>query len=509
MKTIFRILLILCIMILNVHAQYSNVNWLFGDSCHVVFNSNGIDTVLKGSTESRGTCVSISDSPGNLLFYASTPIIRLWQSLSPHLGGIYSSNHQLMQNGDSVAGSGWYKEMQIIPYPGNPNKYILFSAGVTSSFSPGLRYSIVDLNFNGGLGKVIQKNILLDPAPVADGMIAIKHANGRDWWLYFKNWSPTVSANIIKYILISPNGISTSTTQNIGALRPAGFYRFCLNPIGNTLAGICSQGVIELFDIDRCSGVLSNHRTIIDLPAATLPANRWYCDGEFSANGRYLYAATWLTPVYLYQYDLLNANITASEIIIDTTSYPNEAACSMERGPDNRIYRAIAWNDGMTYNYPYPDSLYNLVNTHLSVINSPDSAGLACDYQAFSVPLPGCRTYLGLPNNPDWNLGVIAGSICDTLTVGMNQSVNDETLFFQAWYNRDWDLIQVTASHITGKTANLQVHDTKGSLLYHEHVEIIPGGYITKTISMKSLSVGTYIVSLIADDTKHSQKIVK
>ena len=163
----------------------------------------------------------------------------------------------------------------------------------------------------------------------------------------------------------------------------------------------------------------------------------------------------------------------------------------------------------MTYNYPYPDSLYNLVNTHLSVINSPDSAGLACDYQAFSVPLPGCRTYLGLPNNPDWNLGVIAGSICDTLTVGINQSVNDGTIFFQAWYNRDWDLIQVNASHITGKTANLQVHDTKGSLLYHELVEIIPGGYITKTISMKSLPVGTYIVSLIADDTKHSQKIVK
>ena len=507
MKTTFRILLILCIMILNVHAQYSNVNWLFGDSCHVVFNNNGIDTVLKGSTNNRGSCVSISDSVDNLLFYASTPRKSLWQSFSPYIGGIFNNNHQLMQNGDSIAGSNWYKEMQIIPYPEHPNQFILFSAGVTSSFSPGLRYSIIDLNFNGGLGKVIQKNILLDPAPVADGMIAIKHANGRDWWLYFKNWTP--NNNIVKRILISPVGFSSATIQNIGALRNTNIYRYCLNPAGNTLAGICSEGVIELFDIDRCSGVLSNHRTIIDLPAVTLPADRWYCDGEFSANGRYLYAATWLTPVYLYQYDLLSANITASEIIIDTTSYPHEAGCSLERGPDNRIYRAIAWNDGMTYNYPYPDSLYNLVNTHLSVINSPDSAGLACDYQAFSVPLPGCRTYLGLPNNPDWNLGVIAGSICDTLTVGINQSVNDGTIFFQAWYNRDWDLIQVNASHITGKTANLQVHDTKGSLLYHELVEIIPGGYITKTISMKSLPVGTYIVSLIADDTKHSQKIVK
>ena len=98
MKTTFRILLILCIMILNVNAQYSNVNWLFGDSCHLVFNSNGIDTVLKGSTDNRGTCVSISDSTGNLLFYASTPRKSLWQSFSPYIGGIFTNNHQFMQN---------------------------------------------------------------------------------------------------------------------------------------------------------------------------------------------------------------------------------------------------------------------------------------------------------------------------------------------------------------------------------------------------------------------------
>ena len=506
MKTTFRILLILCIMILNVNAQYSNVNWLFGDSCHVVFNNNGIDTVLKGSTNNRGSCVSISDSVDNLLFYASTPRKSLWQSFSPYIGGIFNNNHQLMQNGDSIAGSNWYKEMQIIPYPEHPNQFILFSAGVTSSFSPGLRYSIIDLNFNGGLGKVIQKNILLDPAPVADGMIAIKHANGRDWWLYFKNWTP--NNNIVKRILISPVGFSSATIQNIGALRNTNIYRYCLNPAGNTLAGICSEGVIELFDIDRCSGVLSNHRTIIDLPAVTLPADRWYCDGEFSANGRYLYAATWLTPVYLYQYDLLSANITASEIIIDTTSYPHEAGCSLERGPDNRIYRAIAWNDGMTYNYPYPDSLYNLVNTHLSVINSPDSAGLACDYQAFSVPLPGCRTYLGLPNNPDWNLGVIAGSICDTLTVGINQSVNDGTIFFQAWYNRDWDLIQINAAQLPFKEASLQVHDIKGNLIM-DFSEEISGGFLTQTISMQSYAPGTYLVSLNGKNFTSSQKIVK
>ncbi len=48
-----------------------------------------------------------------------------------------------------------------------------------------LQYHIVDMNANGGMGKLIQKNMsLLTNVEMAKvGMMACKHANGYDWWL--------------------------------------------------------------------------------------------------------------------------------------------------------------------------------------------------------------------------------------------------------------------------------------------------------------------------------------
>jgi hypothetical protein len=66
--------------------------------------------------------------------------------------------------------------------------------------------------------------------------------------------------------------------------------------------------------------------------------------------------------------------------------------------------------------YPYQDTVYNMYNMNLSVINQPDSLGTACDFQPYSFYLGGKRTYLGLPNNPDYDLGAVAGSACDTIT---------------------------------------------------------------------------------------------
>ena len=57
-----------------------------------------------------------------------------------------------------------------------------------------------------------------------------------------------------------------------------------------------------------------------------------------------------------------------------------------------------------------------MYNMNLSVINQPDSLGIACDFQPYSFYLGGKRTYLGLPNNPDYELEAVAGSVCDTLT---------------------------------------------------------------------------------------------
>ncbi|MBK9637877.1 MAG: hypothetical protein IPO63_08675 [Bacteroidetes bacterium] len=59
---------------------------------------------------------------------------------------------------------------------------LVFVAGVSGP-PYGLYYNIVDLKLQNGLGEVTQKNIQIDPSPRNDGLMAVKHGNGKDWWL--------------------------------------------------------------------------------------------------------------------------------------------------------------------------------------------------------------------------------------------------------------------------------------------------------------------------------------
>lgn len=404
----------------KVKAQYNGDIWVFGDSCGLRFNSIGIDSIFQSSMNARGSCTSVADVQGQLLFYASTPEVSVFLSPIQEMGVVYNKNHSVMQNGLYIKTSAWYNEMVILPDPVGNNQFYLFGAGVTSTTNPGLRYSKIDLNQNGGLGAVTLKNILVQSGEINDGIIALKHGNGRDWWVFYKNWG--YDTDTIKSLLITPTGVSGPYEQSIGALLNPGFYRFAINPEGNLVAGISMQGVLELFDFDRCTGIFSNHRIIRQVPSPPTDEMDNFWAGAFSANGRYLYVSTYNINAYLFQFDLLAPNIFGSRVMLDSIDVPYTPASALKRGPDNRIYRAIAWSIG----YPYPDTSYNAYNTHLSVINSPDSGGLACDYQPFSVYLPNCRTYLGLPNNPDYSLGAIIGSPCDTLTVGMYENETEE-----------------------------------------------------------------------------------
>jgi len=278
-------------------------------------------------------------------------------------------------------------------------------------------------------------------------------------------------------------------------------YRMSINPAGDLIAGVTVRGVIELFDFDRCTGLLSNHRYLKNNLGTNDEKERFW-SVEFSSSSRYLYVATADWTSYLYQFDLQNANPWASRVLLDSIDVPLAPASTIRRGPDNRIYRAIAWNNGLSYNYPYPDSAWNIYNTHLSVINHPDSAGLACDYQPFSVYLPGCRTYLGLPNNPDYTLGPLAGSPCDTLAIGVeelqeeivriipNPATTEIKLESSSGNIRDGTLYRI--NDITGRTK------LTGYLLGE-----------TSTINVQSLVPGVYLLEMYSEKGNSMARFVK
>ena len=501
------LLLIGSVKTLPILAQYRNNNWTFGDSCGLRFNSAGIDSFYTTSVKSRGTCASISDSLGNLLFYAASPKLSFWQTGVYAQGVVYNKNHQEMQNGDSVLSSNWYNEMTIIPYPGEASKFILFSCGITPNLNPGLRYSVIDLSFNNGLGKVIQKNIFVDTNTLCDGMVAVQHGNGRDWWLLYRRFN---NSNQFLKILINDQGVQPVTQQLIGAVFNTNIYRLSVNPAGDKIAGASTTGLVELFDFDRCTGTLSSYTGIQTIQANPLDSTTFFWGIEFSTSGRYLYLSTAYLSFYLYQLDLdiLPTNlIFGSKTILDYQNYPLDAGSYLKRGPDNIIYRATWWYDGLNYPYPYPDTTYNMYNTNLSVINSPDSAGLACHYKAYSVHLPTCRTYIGLPNNPDYELGKLAGSPCDTLSVGIAETIKNTSELF-VYYASDWQKVFINAKGLQGKKYNLQVFDLSGKLIYQQQGNN-ESGYFTKDLSMEGLASGMYIVNIKTENEKLSKKFVK
>ena len=119
---VVRFLLVLYLLIAagNVSAQFTDRYWAFGDSAGIDFKNTSSPQAASSILRVRGTCASICDSAGDLLFYTGSPNWIEW--LNPagpvKFGTVVNKNHQTMQNGDTLIGEGWYQEMTIV-YFGN------------------------------------------------------------------------------------------------------------------------------------------------------------------------------------------------------------------------------------------------------------------------------------------------------------------------------------------------------------------------------------------------------
>ena len=402
--------MLICVFLMS---QHRNDNWCFGDSSGINFLNKNAPSNFLTSVQSRGSCCSISDSTGLLQFYYSYDAKG---ALGPghQSGNVYNKLGSIMLNGDSLISGGWYFEGIIVPSPIAINLFYLFNVGVTGEF--GLYYSLIDISLNNGNGAVTQKNIQLQPEPANDGLVAMKHGNGRDWWVIHRRngaWGAGVDNTFFKY-LVTATGVALNDTQNIGSVLASNGLTYTFNKQGNKLAMCAWAGVIETFDFDRCTGQLSNHVLIHPKDQSNNYSEFVSC--EWSASGRFLYVSTngAYDSVYVVQIDMQNPNLYGASDTVFSLGYPIASGGIMKRAPDDKIYFSCSWYDG-TFNFPYPDSTYNMYNMNLSVINAPDSLGAACNFTPFSFYLGGSRTYYGLPNNPNYDMGPDTGSVCDSL----------------------------------------------------------------------------------------------
>jgi len=478
----------------KLKGQYNNNYWAFGDSALISWGSSGLPTASTSAHTFRNGSACISDSNGILLY------IGYNYYLSPIRPSLWNKYHVDISDSIRINGGLWYHSSLFIPHPGNDSIIYLFTIGVTND-PYGFYSNTINYKANNDSGLVLQKNFQWNNFPAFDGLMGVRHGNGRDWWVISQRWNPPsgqIASNSFYIFKITPQGIAFPIIQNIGSSHSTNLGHLVFSSDGSSFVNVSFRGLIELYNFDRCTGTITSTIPIEQEPPSS-PYSHFITTCAYSKDDSKLYVIDLSqsnSTYYLLQYDLLATNIAASKFVVDTFVIP-VAPCAMKLAPDGKIYIAAA--DG-NYSWPYPDTstAFTTVNNNLSVINYPDSLGAVCDFQPFSFNLGTGRSYFGLPNNPNYELGAWVGSPCDTLTVGISENTKND-VFFQAWYNGEWNMIHVNASKLKGRNAVLSLFDLQGRLVYEKKMEIIAGGYLTTEIGTTGLSAGMYIVSLRTD----------
>ncbi len=118
----------------------------------------------------------------------------------------------------------------------------------------------------------------------------------------------------------------------------------------------------------------------------------------------------------------------------------------------------------------------------------------------------GNRCYSGLPNNPDYDLGPLAGSPCDTL-VGISEIPAINSAAIHVFYHSAWEKVFINASGLQGNAGMLMVYDMQGKVIYSEEMRI-QNGYYTKDLSMIGNAKGTYVVVVQTEKERLVKKFV-
>lgn len=423
----------------------------------------------------------ISDPAGNLMFYCNG--IK-----------VHDSTGTTMPNGNGLNpgpfATTWADGLPlqqgnvVIPMPGEMNKYYLFHETCTNTngiLKPlELFYSIIDMSLNNGFGDITLKNqIVLQDTLFLGELNATRHANGRDWWLLFRR----VNSDKFYKLLITPSGINIYS-QNIGALRDLyGNGAGDFSPDGSKFAYYNPKIDIEIYDFDRCTGMLSNYINVLVNDSAV------FGSVAFSGNSKVLY----VTSIrYIYQIDLTSANIPASMQTVAvwdgfySPSYPFATNFLMaELGPDNKIY-------------------INCSNTtsYLHSIDYPDSLGLSCNILQHNIQLSTYNSYT-IPNHPNYYLGPVVGGACDSLT-GI-QDVQTNTIHIRINPNPAKDKFYLNYTLPYGVNALATVYNTLGQPVMRKSLYWY-FGYLQ--VDCNGLENGLYFVEVEAGAMRGAGKLV-
>lgn len=320
-------MLLLAVPFSYLHAQKEDNVWVLG------YNYDPIDALAEGVCFYFGDSLEISyakrpmaffdsgasicDSLGNLLLYSNGCYVET--AGGGEVEGSEGMNPGIMYDLFCADNKGYNsaQNMMLLPDPGNPAYFHFFHCPVIKVDNSILRvnvlHTVVDLSANNGNGTTIFKNqVVVADTLHYDGLHAVRHANGRDWWIV----AAKQSSNKYFFLLLTPEGVALKE-QSIGEPAMSGDRgETAFSPDGTKMARYNAKDDLRIFDFDRCSGELSNP---IFIEIQDDVVGELFAGLAWSADSRYLYISD---VKQLFQFDATADNIAATKVKIAQADPP-------------------------------------------------------------------------------------------------------------------------------------------------------------------------------------------
>jgi gliding motility-associated-like protein len=432
-----------------IYCQNEANFWYFGTNAGIRFDTASPVALTDGKLSTSEGCATMSNSQGKLLFY--TDGITVWDY-----------THTVTPNGVMLKGDPSSTQSALILLkPGSDSLYYILT--VDRQGGPlGIKYSMFDITLNSGHGDIdaTKKNVSLVNSAVCEKLTAVRHANGRDFWIMVHLFdSEYIYAYLLTETGISSVPVRSKTGYNIpydyAGLYTIGYMK--LSPNGSKIAYANTYlGTFCVGDFDKNTGVVSN--------VWSISMNDVY-GVEFSPNSNFLYVSSYSDKLIM-QYDCRETTKTGfinSGFQIAKFSYGYSA---LQLGPDQKIYVAA------------------IGSRFLDVIHLPDSFRNKCKFEYYGISLSSKSAIYGLPN--------FVSSIFRPEIKGINFCHGSTTKFS---LSHAFNIDSVHWSFDDPNTGKLNYSRSKAP----SHVFSKPGTY----------NISTIVYKLGASDTLHYEVLIK
>ena len=365
--------------------------WYFGNGAGIDFNEvDGLPPPPRSITTAHamdapeGTS-TISDANGQVLFYTNGTTV-------------WNADNDIMPNGTGIGGDSTSTQaVVIVPFEDDETLFYVFTTEeVHGDNTYMLKYSVVDLKEENGLGNVISKdNVLFTRS--TEKLIALEGGGG--YWLMAHEYG----TNTFRAYPITADGILPPVLSSVGSIHSindalSGQAGMKFSGDGSRIAVALIEGsedYVELFSFDATTGEVTDFLYQIDISEGGPSASDQIYDVHFSPQGDKLFATlnnrNGGAPggrILEYRIDSASTEATrlASKTNIATSATVTVNYGAIQTGPDGQLYVAMEI-PGNPSGTPF-----------VGAINANEDTASVSVFNQMQVPLTTGNSRLGLPN---------------------------------------------------------------------------------------------------------------